>query len=351
MDLPGKKLTDIALLAWNPADGIARMIQHELIRLGHLATVFYPGEEPPLDVDIILSHGPHGPLLPIWQAIAARPGRERVKVVHWNTEGLPDLRIPVRLVKSLAALRSRAEWRLAAQGGSGMVDRGWLHALLSDRMHRFRYLGDYDDAYRRGWLDVLADTSDIYVDHHQRRGIPSLYAPWGSSPLNFADLGLDRDIDVLWMGNRGSRRRARAMRAVVTELRRRGRNVHVADNEESPFIFDDTRTEYLNRAKITLNLTRAWYDDNYSRFALAIPNRSLVVSEPILPHCLELVPGRHFIMAAVQDLPDVICYYLDHAAERQAIVQRAYDQVDRALQLGQSMDRLICATLSERPAA
>jgi hypothetical protein len=65
----------------------------------------------------------------------------------------------------------------------------------------------------------------------------------------------------------------------------------MADNEENPFIFGETRTAFLNRAKITLNITRTWYDDNFSRFAYAVPNRSLVVSEPLLPHCPEYEAG------------------------------------------------------------
>jgi hypothetical protein len=89
------------------------------------------------------------------------------------------------------------------------------------------------------------------------------------------------------MGTRGTQRRSRIIDQVCKQLQLKGLNVYIADNEEKPFIFGQERTRYLNRAKITLNITRTWYDDNFSRFTMACPNRSLVVSEPVLPHCTE----------------------------------------------------------------
>ena len=100
--------------------------------------------------------------------------------------------------------------------------------------------------------------------------------------------------------------------------------MYVADNEERPFAFGAERTELLNRAKITLNITRTWYDDNYLRFALAAPNRSLIVSEPMLPHCPAYRPGVHYVSAPVERLAETIVYYLKHEDERREIVESAY---------------------------
>lgn len=62
--------------------------------------------------------------------------------------------------------------------------------------------------------------------------------------------------------------------------------MYVVDNVENPFVFGEERLRLLNRLTITLNLLPTWYDHAFPyRFHLAAPNRSLVVSEPIPPHC------------------------------------------------------------------
>jgi hypothetical protein len=156
------------------------------------------------------------------------------------------------------------------------------------------------------------------------------------------------------MGARATRRRSQLLDRVRQELNSYSVNMHVADNEENPFIFGETRTRFLNRAKITLNLTRTWYDDNYSRFVYAIPNRSLVVSEPLLPHCPDFEAGVHYVSAPIDKLAQAIVYYLTHDHERQAIVENAYRLITTKLTFRNSIALLIDAvtqyTLQRRPA-
>ena len=57
---------------------------------------------------------------------------------------------------------------------------------------------------------------------------------------------------------------------------------------------------------------------------MALPNRSLIVSEPLLPHCPRYVPGEHYISASIEELARTIIYYLEHDTERQEIVEKAY---------------------------
>jgi hypothetical protein len=191
-----------------------------------------------------------------------------------------------------------------------------LSSLVESRMSRFRYLGDYYYALRRGWLDIFADTSAVYASIHRQHQLPTIVAHWGATPRWYKDLGLKRDIDVLWMGTRGTKRRSLLLDRVRSQLEASGVKVHFADGKENPFVFGDERTYYLNRSKITLNITRTWYDDNFSRFALAIPNRSLIVSEPVLPHCPSFIAGTHYVSAPVEKLAETILYYLDHDEER-----------------------------------
>lgn len=216
-----------------------------------------------------------------------------------------------------------------------------MWALGAGRMHRFRFIGDYYVAFRQGLLDVLSDSSKIYGRILTLRGIPTIYVPWGASPSAYADVGLERDINVLWMGKRGTRRRSELLDRIRRQLRSFGVDMYVADNEENPFIFGETRTKFLNRAKITLNITRTWYDDNFSRFALAVANRSLVVSEPLLPHCADYEVAVRYVSAPIDRLAESIVYYLTHDDERERIVESAYRLITTQLAFRDSIVRLM----------
>lgn len=338
----------VAIPRWELRDEIAFMIGSELKLLGHKPVYFFFYEDVPEAVDILLTFGPYGKILPIWQQAASRDQEIRPITIHWNTEGLPDLRIPPRMVDKLGSWRSRIG-RLSYSRSS--ITRGLSRTpplALSDRIFfRYRYYGDYQYAYERGWLNLLFDTSEIYTKIRSKSGLPTLYAPWGASTYWYKDLNLKRDIDVLWMGIRGTRRRSQILDRVTKELSPHGVTFHIADNQQNPFIFGDLRTRYLNRAKITLNITRTWYDDNFSRFVLAAPNRSLIVSEPVLPHCSEFQKDVHYVSAEIEDLSKTILYYLQHEEERQQIVESAYQFVTEELQFSKILEYMLQFALRE----
>jgi hypothetical protein len=115
----------------------------------------------------------------------------------------------------------------------------------------------------------------------------------------------------------------------------------VIDNEENPYVFGRERTKMLNRAKITLNITRTWFDDNFSRFSMAAPNRSLVVSEPMLPHCLEYKAGFHYVSAPLDELSETILHYLEADQERGRIVENAYRLLTTELTMVNSVAKVM----------
>jgi hypothetical protein len=119
--------------------------------------------------------------------------------------------------------------------------------------------------------------------------------------------------------------------------------MHFADGEENPFIFGDERIHYLNRSKITLNITRTWYDDNFSRIAIVAPNRSLVVSEQVLPHCPSLVAGTHYVAAKAEKLAETILHYLEDEEQRLRIVENAYQLVTTELLFRESIRSIMDA--------
>jgi hypothetical protein len=318
----------VAIPYHDEIDGITEVISDELDALGYQPVPYQTGSPVPEGAEAVFSFGPYGKFLTIPGQLAEAPREKKPVFIHWNTEGLPDPRIPWRIMSAIAEWRS---WLERVQDlrnrpiGTGSAER--RTSFIEGRMLRFRYLGDYYYAHRKGWLDIFADTSAVYADFHRRHGLPTLVAHWGATARWHEDLGLERDIDVLWIGKRGTGRRNDLLDRVRSELKAHGVRMHVADGNENPFVFGEERTWYLNRSKITLNLTRTWYDDNFSRFALAAPNRSLVISERVLDHCPKFVAGTHYVSVAAEKLAGTILYYLDHKEERAAIVNNAYDLV------------------------
>lgn len=332
----------IAVMKWAEEDEIAEAIHNELALLGCQPTFFSVGSAIPEGSDTVFTFGPYGKMLPLVRQLASTPAADRALLVHWNTEGLPDLRLPWRLTRFLGAGRTWLERvRHRLEQTPGRFSGHALLSLLDSRMLRFRYVGDYHYASDRGILNVLADSSAIYTHLRTRRGLPALFAPWGSVPHWYADLNLERDIDVLWMGSRKSRRRRKIVDRIRNELQKEGVEIYMADNEENPFIFGDERTHILNRAKITLNVTRTWYDDNFSRFSMAAPNRSLIVSETMLPHCPDYRAGVHYVEVEAQALAQTILAYLRRPAARAPIVEQAYQLATSQLTLCNTVKRIM----------
>jgi hypothetical protein len=342
LDRPGI----VAIPHGNERDGIAEVISDELNALGYQTVLFQIGSPIPEKAEVVFSFGPYGKFLTIPRQLAKMPPGQKPIFVHWNTEGIPDLRLPWIIMSSIAGWRSWLGRIQDSRTGSARIPgTERFFSLLESRMLRFRYLGDYYYTHRRGWLDIFADTSEIYAEIHRRHGLPTIVAPWGATPHWYKELGLDRDIDVLWMGTRGTRRRSMILDQVRTKLESNGVRMHVADGKENPFIFDDERIYYLNRSKITLNITRTWYDDNFSRIALAAPNRSLIVSEPVLPHCPSFVAGRDYVSVPIDSLAATILYYLDHEEERLRIVENAYRLVTTKLVFRESIKSIMDAVI------
>jgi hypothetical protein len=333
----------IAVIKWSVDDTISDIICDALAALGHQTEQIRPVSQDFSKVDIVFSYGPYGSFLTVPTALAALPYTKRPIFVHWNTEGLPNLKIPWRLLQVIGAWRS---WigRLATSPNrtSQQLAKTYPIAWLNAHMFRYRYLGDYYYAHRQGWIDVFADSSLVYGKLHHRSGLPTLFVPWGAAPRWYDNLNLERDIDVLWMGNREGRRH-KLLQFISNKLRAQGIKIYIADGIENPFIHDRERTELLNRSKITLNLTRTTYDDNFSRFSLAAPNRSLIVSETVLPHCPMFETGKHYVSTPVEQLVETILYYLQNDDARLQIIEQAYQLVTTKLTFSNSMKEILNA--------
>src|SRR6202158_4555961 len=159
-----------------------------------------------------------------------------------------------------------------------------------------------------GWTEFLAEG-----------GITAHWSPFAYEPSYGRDLGLSRDIDVLFLGALDIPRRRR----IIRRLRRAGTNLVVMGSWSDPSCWGDSRTRLLNRTKILLNLARYPGELAGQRLALGMANKALVISEPIYSPA-PYVAGKHYVSASVEELPQAITYYLTHDAERERIVAEAH---------------------------
>ena len=129
--------------------------------------------------------------------------------------------------------------------------------------------------------------------------------PLGSGQRHCVDLGLERDIDVLFLGTRDVPRRQR----MICRLERAGVDVDVRGSWTDRSFWGDERLRLLNRTKILVNFGRFAGHLPGHRFVVAMGAGALVVSEPVYrpePY----VPGVHYSEAPPDELPAAIRRYL-----------------------------------------
>jgi hypothetical protein len=319
----------IGVVVWNPGEGIAAEAAASFAELGHSVIEFAAQDHLPQDLDVVFAYGPFGSMVPLATQLLQRTTGTRPAFIFWQIEPLPNPATPRWLLRPLAQLRSWADRLAYGQDASGQwrvrPGLGWL----TMRGFRFRYIGDLLWLQEKGLLTLLVMGSRPKGAFLRTLGIDSFQPPspsyrgkWG------ADLNLERDVPVLWLGKSATRRRRRLIARMRRELGELGIEMLVIDGVENPYIFGEARTELLNRTCIVLNLLRHPWDSHAGRFQLAVVNRALVISEPVLDHH-GFVPGEHFVVAPIDDMARTVKRYLDQPQERQAITDRAYALIRR----------------------
>jgi hypothetical protein len=326
---------------WDRNDGLMSAIQEALGSLGcQKITICLAGEPLPPDLDFIITLGPFGSLMPLANQLLAIPTSRRPKLVLWMTEMLPNPRLPVWLVNGLGRLITWAQRRAYRSDGQGRwAAVPWTQPFIH-RMARFRYQGELRWLSDHGLLAVLAVGSAWNAEYFRRQGYDPVEAYLGHHPMWGRDLGLQRDIPVLWLGKYGSRRRERLVLNLEADLRRRGIEMMMVDGVHHPYIFGEQRTTLLNRTKIVVNLLRTPWDNHAIRFYLATTNRAMIISEPALPHT-PFRPGVHLVEAPLEQLGDTIAEYLADDALREPFVERAYTLLMTEMSLECSLQRIL----------
>jgi hypothetical protein len=254
--------------------------------------------------------------------------------VWWLTEGVPDRRIHP-FVGPLSALRLAADGWLARRA-NGHAASPRLEPLT--RGHRLRIFGELQWFADHGVMDVLAVTSESRARFLRGHGLSPVVVPLGYHPAHFGlDLGLERDIDVLFLGQPGPSRRRRILEGVTAELGEAG--VQVVAPAAA---YGEKRTRLLNRSRILLNILRAPQDFVGQRFLLGAANKALVVSEPA-EDTAPFVPGRHLVVAPVERLAETVVAYLRDEPAR----QRLADEAHRFATAELSVERMVGRVLDE----
>ncbi len=253
------------------------------------------------------------------RSLVERPAGSRPATVLWHVEPFPlprasGQRWPLPTARELAKIALRS-----SRASDVYSNYFTLRRLVA-----------------RGIPDVLAVTSGERAAFLAERGIDAFVAPYGHRESDGRLLGLDRDIDVLFLGAVNLQHRRR----VVRDLRRAGVPVMTAGDYGDPSLWGESRTELVNRVKIMLSVGRFPGTLVGVRFQIAMACGALVVSEPPYDPA-PYIPGEHFVQAPVDELPAVIERYLADPDERARIAQTAYTFVTTELTMGHTFSSLL----------
>jgi hypothetical protein len=189
---------------------------------------------------------------------------------------------------------------------------------------------------REGMIDLLFVTSAEKAEYMREQGYTCWFIPFGYEPSDGRLLGLERDIDVLFLGDTRPPRRRRLLR----HLQQRGIDVTVRGSWHDAGAWGENRTQLLNRTKIIVHLQRYPGKLARQRFILAMANGVLMISEPVYkPE--PFVDGVHFVMAPVERMPALIRHYLEHPAEREQIVAAGHRLVTEQLTMERSVRAML----------
>jgi hypothetical protein len=249
----------------------------------------------------------------------AIPKQKRPTVVIWHTEpfppsrisGLPRPRLSVREIAKILLRDNRT----------------------TDPYSNFLQLRRL---YNKKLINIVISTAQNHQEFLQEKCIPSNCVPIGCSPSFGRHINLSRDIDTLFIGQVSILRRKK----LIKLLQRNGINITTLDSWSDPECWGDNRMKILNRAKILLNFQRFPGELAGFRLNLGMANKTLVISEPIYnpdPY----IPGKHYVSASSDEMPEIIKYYLSNPKEREKIAQEGHRFVTDELTMNKSAARIV----------
>lgn len=301
------------------------------------------GDADVLNCDVLLFVGqPAGCRITVGRI--ERAGSSRPGVCAWMYEPLPPPEMSVEEVRSAArfsALRTGKRWLrpimnivsyphdlvLALKSGRDLGPMGMRFTIDSAS---FVLRGT-----QFGWLDGFFVSTEQKRRQLQDWGIAAMFLPVGQQTEFGRDLGLDRDIDVLFIGSVKSRRRRIALERLSADLQSRG--LVVVHPEGG--VWGEDRTHLVNRAKILLHLHQYDWDTPWMRWCLASANGAVVASEPLLiPEPFR--SGTDYLEARTEDLVEAIARLAADAPRRAEMLASCRSTIALHMTQAASLDRL-----------
>jgi len=251
--------------------------------------------------------------------LLAAPRNERPFVVIWHTEPLP---LPSRAGLPPQRLRLRELAKIILRD-----------PRATDVYTNYRNLRRLN---RAGVPDLLVVSTPSRAEFLSENGIAAEWVPLGYTEGFGRELGLERDIGVLFLGALDDPRH----RWGIDRLRKSGVDVVAAGDWNDPAYWGENRSQLINRARVFLGIPRHPGKLAGYRMILGMANGALVVSEPLYDS-RPFVSGTHFVTASIEQMPQTIAHYLEHERDRRRIAQQGQDFVMKSLTMRSSIDRIL----------
>jgi len=259
------------------------------------------------------------PLLPGILPDRAMATARRLAQCDWNLLP-PPLPTVVRCVPAHNLLRDAARSALSAKlkrlaaweaepAYADVHPRQWHHAA-----QHYLWLRRW---HSPAWCDLVAASTISRCNILTQMGICCEYAPLGHHRAWGEDLGIQRDIDVLFLG----RVKRTSRRPILHRLGRRlgDRGVRLVLVERD--CYGPERTRLLSRTRIALDIVQHAWEMPILRLLISMACGAMVVSNwTSAPHPFR---AEHLVRADLDAFVDTILYYLNHESERSAIAESA----------------------------
>lgn len=342
--------------------GVGPMVREMLSQQGHDVRLVEDGDAGAWECDVLLLTGSVRPFVKYPQMLRGRREGRPITAL-WLLEPLPpsslrepaegvgmklanmDLhRLPLcyrRLISVLPLQRNVRQWAASVYAarfkkellrlGVGDCEQATAYDL-SRVMCEYRW---FRDGYSRQWCDFVFVSTLPRRQFLESRGIPATFVPMGYDRAWGQDLGVERDIDVLFLGRTERTPRSGWLPRVQKDLAARGIEMQVVTRG----CYGDERTRLLNRARIVLDLPRLPWEMPLMRLLMSMACRALVVSnwtgDPA-PFA-----RTHLVQTETGRLADAVVQHLQDEERRRKIVTAAFQFVTRELTLERSLATIL----------
>lgn len=362
MEMVNKGTKKIKVLVITGPLEMGVMIRDVLCELGFDAWAENEGRNDEVDVVILPSDSIGLKLLEKWDESQLR----RAVKILWLIDPLPPPGLSAR-ARLIGDRLAKLDWRRLLPGGWGQIvhkhfpfGRDVLRLGRWNCIRRLRkesaregntdYIGcnnrewvrvmvrgyRLQECMRDGCIDYLFTTTEAKHRFIVEMGYDAQFIPFGYHRSLGAYRGLERDIDVLFLGRLNSKTRETLLTDLRAELSVEGVRLQIVDND----CYGAQRTELLNRTKISIDLPRVPWDFAIERFLISMSCGAMVVSvgtqstEPFKA-------GVHFVQTQPREMAGVILSYLRDERRWTEISRAGYEFVTKEITLKKSVTELL----------